>query len=97
LSVASEEHPDRIEIEVFREKKSKSGFILVVGEKQLEGEEMLADLYRHLTDLRLKRPDLQAAVVSNDEVAYCHIIDVYSECLRAGVEKVTFEATPNPE
>lgn len=92
-----EGRPGRIEIEVFRKRKAEAGYYIAVNDDRFEGAEMLQGFQSLVKELHARRSDLEALIVAHDEVQHGHIVEVFTECLRAGISEVAFDCAPSVE
>lgn len=87
---------ERIDIHVYRDKKEKLGFHLLVNNTTFKGDRMMDDFNETMKALHVRIPDIPVAIRAHDRVEHGHIIRVYSACLNAGWSNIHFDHVPNP-
>lgn len=92
-----EGRPERIEIEVFRKKKAEAGYYFAVNDDRFEGAGMLQRFHSLIKDLHARRSDLEASIVAHDGAQHGHIVEVFTECLKAGISEVAFDCAQSIE
>jgi biopolymer transport protein ExbD len=82
---------EKIEIRLDRDERAPGGFLLSVNGTEMSS---LQAFGRTLEDYLGQDSGLEACCVPGEHVQYGHVVTVVNECLRAGLDGLTFSALP---